>query len=405
MSEINFQSGERVFLKLRKHWIILLRDTIGTIIVGILPLIAVLAIAVVGIIPSTALAYTPIFVFVMLAWLLVIWMALVALWTDYYLDMWIVTDRRVISIDQMGLFRRRITSWTLDHVQEVSVETSNILETLLNYGTIQIETAGPDDEHATVEGIPHPEKIRAAIIDQVAMVKKLEAENKSQEKLLHSISHEAKGYLTKDAAALSSIADGSVGAVSEGAKAVATTALSEARRGVDTMMNILEGSDLKRGSMRIRKKKFDMAEAARAIVDEIKPSAEKKGISLEAIIDSGEYTIAGDEGKLRRLVMRNLIDNAVRYTKEGGVRVMLAHHNDAVVFSVKDTGVGIGKEDMQRLFTPGGKGEHADEVNPESTGYGLYTAKEIVEAHQGRIWVESDGEGKGAQFIVELPVA
>jgi signal transduction histidine kinase len=69
---------------------------------------------------------------------------------------------------------------------------------------------------------------------------------------------------------------------------------------------------------------------------------------------------------------------------------------------VADTGVGIAAGDMQKLFTEGGRGEHSKEANPESTGYGLFIAKQIVEAHGGRIWASSNGPGTGSTFFIEF---
>jgi signal transduction histidine kinase len=75
------------------------------------------------------------------------------------------------------------------------------------------------------------------------------------------------------------------------------------------------------------------------------------------------------------------------------------------VLTSVDTGVGITPEDMKRLFTEGGHGAESIKVNVHSTGYGLYIAKQIAEAHGGAIRAESEGKGKGSRFIVELPLA
>ena len=74
-----------------------------------------------------------------------------------------------------------------------------------------------------------------------------------------------------------------------------------------------------------------------------------------------------------------------------------------VHLEIRDTGVGISEEDMKNLFTEGGHGKNSQKVNVESTGFGLYIVKNIIEAHGGKVWAESEGEGKGARFIVELP--
>ena len=71
--------------------------------------------------------------------------------------------------------------------------------------------------------------------------------------------------------------------------------------------------------------------------------------------------------------------------------------------TIQDTGVGINPIDRSRLFTEGGSGINSLKINVESTGFGLYIAKKIVDEHKGRVWVESEGEGKGSTFFVELP--
>ena len=108
---------------------------------------------------------------------------------------------------------------------------------------------------------------------------------------------------------------------------------------------------------------------------------------------------------LSKHVVRNLIDNAVRYTPRGEVIVQLECANNKAVLHVKDSGVGITEEDKLRLFTEGGRGKESVRVNVNSTGYGLFFAKQLIEAHKGTIYAKSEGEGKGSTFTVELPLA
>lgn len=404
MYRISLLPNEKVLLRLRKHWVVLFRETIGTVILGCLPFLVIPAIVASGVLPFTV-TLDPLYVaFASSLWLLIVWLSLAVLWTNYYLDLWIVTDHRVLSLDQIALFQRRVTTWNMEHIQEVSTLVENPLQALLGYGTIEIETAGPDDPHSRIAGIPHPERIRNIITEHAGKVRTLEDANKKQETLLHSISHEVKGYLTKDAAALASIAQGDFGMVPESVKKVAGTALSSTRKGVDAVVGILDSANLKNGTMQIEKKKFEVRRAVIEIAEEIRSDAEHKGLTFDVITDAGPFSISGDEAKLRRHVFRNLIDNAVRYTNIGGVKISLATEGGKIQFRVQDSGVGITPEDMQKLFTEGGKGANSSAMNPESTGYGLFVAKQIVEAHGGTIWAESDGAGKGAKFIVELPV-
>ena len=108
-------------------------------------------------------------------------------------------------------------------------------------------------------------------------------------------------------------------------------------------------------------------------------------------------------------VINNLIENSIKYTREGKITVGLKKEvvvgggNNKILFYVRDTGVGITSEDKSNLFTEGGRGKDSVKINVDSTGYGLYSVRLIVEAHKGKVWMEPNKEeGKGSVFFVEL---
>ena len=239
----------------------------------------------------------------------------------------------------------------------------------------------------------------------------LEVVNHQQEGLLHFIRHEIKGYLTKNEAGFSAIASGDYGEVPAPVKSMSEEALVDTRKGVETVMNILDASNLKKGTVAYDKKSFDLAKAVEETVAELAPAAREKKIQLDFHRPAGSLTMLGDEEKLRRHVIRNIIDNSIKYTPSGSVKVDLTRvpssqtAKNLLRMTVADTGVGVSKEDMAHLFTEGGRGADAIKVNVHSTGYGLFIAKAIVEAHGGKIWAESEGKDRGSRFIVELPAA
>ena len=111
-------------------------------------------------------------------------------------------------------------------------------------------------------------------------------------------------------------------------------------------------------------------------------------------------------------MLKNIIEKGVKYTPPGTIRVELTDGDPStplrtgkINFSVQDSGVGITPEDKQNLFTEGGHGKDSVKINVHSTGYGLFIAKQVVEAHGGKIWAESEGQGKGSKFIVEFPIS
>lgn len=407
MSEINLEN-ESILITVRKHWVILARDSAAAMIAGFLPFFLI------GIVSNAPYGFTADLSFlnvISILWLLVCWMVLAMIWTAYYLDIWIVTDKHIYAIDQVGLFDRKVRTLSLDRIEEINVRTDGFLQTYFNFGSIDILTASPTEENAHFEGMPNPPYVRALILDQIERFVKLEKENKElvtttkdQEKLIHLVGHEVKGYLTKSSAALAAIAEGDLGQVPQPVSQIAGSALQETRKGVDTVMNILHGADPAKGKLALERKPFDAKAAVLAIAQSLKPVAEAKGLAYNLYAGEGTYTVNGDEAKLRDQVFRNLIDNSIRYTQHGGIRMDIHTNGKAIRFEVKDSGVGITPEDMQKLFTEGGHGAHSTDVNPESTGFGLSIAKQVVEAHGGKIWAESAGAGQGSTFIVELPL-
>lgn len=232
----------------------------------------------------------------------------------------------------------------------------------------------------------------------------LEIANAQQISLLHFISHEVKGNLNKAQAVFASLIEGDYGPVSGDVRNISESALHEVKGGIAMVMDILDASNLKKGTMSFDRRRFDVRAAIGRIIDGARPMAQEKGLHLELVMPpSGALEIEGDEAKLSKHVFRNLVENAIHYTLSGFVRVSLARIGDVVRFSVEDSGVGITPEDMAHLFTEGGKGKDSLKVNVNSTGYGLFIAKSVVDAHRGTIKAESAGAGKGSRFIVELP--
>ena len=244
------------------------------------------------------------------------------------------------------------------------------------------------------------------------------ATNKQLENLLHFISHEVKGALNKSRIALNEIIDTSDGKIPAEIQKMALNADADTKKSIEMVMNILGSADFKSGKIAVTKVPFDFKAALVESEAELSIDAKAKGLTFETEIDEkdnsgapADYTITGDKEQLTKHVIRNLIDNSIKYTPSGGLKIHLGR-KDAVngkggliTLSIKDTGVGITPTDMQHLFTEGGKGEHSTDVNVHSTGYGLFFAKSIITNHNGKVWAQSEGAGKGSQFYVELPAA
>lgn len=140
------------------------------------------------------------------------------------------------------------------------------------------------------------------------------------------------------------------------------------------------------------------------ILKDIELETKKKGIYLKLEKPEGNCTVKADEQKLKAALM-NIFDNAVKYTKEGGVTIKLGVKEGKVRAEIKDTGMGIAKERLPKLFNiTFERTEEAQKTFATGKGIGLYLSSQIIKAHNGRIWVESEGEGKGSTFYIELPI-
>lgn len=230
----------------------------------------------------------------------------------------------------------------------------------------------------------------------------LKVMNERQESLIHFISHEVKGFFTKNLAIFASIKEGDFGSTAPAMLGAVDHGIQDTKQGVETVMDILNSSNFKKGTVTFKMDQFDIAAEVHNIFESLRSSAESKGLKYSLELRYPSITFKGDKEQLSKHVFRNLIDNAIRYTLKGEIYVSLTQQGKAVRFSVKDTGVGISEEDKTHLFTEGGRGKNSTLVNVNSTGYGLFIAKQIVEAHKGRIWAESEGKDKGSTFIVEL---
>lgn len=231
--------------------------------------------------------------------------------------------------------------------------------------------------------------------------KLLEQANNNQKALIHFITHQVKGVLTKSRNIFDGMLSGEYGEISSKIKEVAQHGFDSDTKGVQTVQSILKASDLKTGKTIFEKKKVNASKIVAEVIEKIKPQATKKNLEISFDVQPNLF-VEADEVKIKE-VFQNLVDNAVIYTQKGEVKIVLKEEDSGIKFTVLDTGFGLLEEDIQRLFSEGGRGTDSLSVNVESTGYGLFIAKQIVNEHKGEIGAKSDGRDKGSEFFVILP--
>lgn len=235
------------------------------------------------------------------------------------------------------------------------------------------------------------------------LARDLEKSNKQQVVLIHFITHQIKGFVTKSRNIFASLLEGDYGALPDVMRPMLEEGLRSDTKGVSTIQEILNAANIKSGKVAYTKEPFDLKALVDEIATDLKGSADAKGLSLAVETGTEPMMYPGDRAQLVN-ALKNLIDNSIKYTPKGEISVSLTKEEKKIRFVVKDTGVGISAEDMAHLFTEGGHGKNSASINVESTGFGLYIVKNIIEAHGGRVWAESEGEGKGSKFITELPL-
>jgi signal transduction histidine kinase len=167
--------------------------------------------------------------------------------------------------------------------------------------------------------------------------------------------------------------------------------------------DLLFAARLQYGRLELERSPVDLRSLVEQCVASARPRAQAASVQLELEVEDVP-TIAGEPAKLAQL-LDNLVSNAIKFTpRDGRVSVRLTAHPELIRIEVSDTGIGIPGEERERLFERFFRAQSALDRQIQGSGLGLYISKAIVDAHEGRIGVNSL-PGKGTTFIVELPVA
>jgi signal transduction histidine kinase len=221
--------------------------------------------------------------------------------------------------------------------------------------------------------------------------------------LLLAVCHELRTPVTSIQGCLEALLDG----VAEGGprlRRCLEMMCEETRRLNRLIDDLFEYARLEAGDFSMRFDVHDLADVARSSLENAAVSAERAGVSLEARVPAGGIMVRMDRDRIRQ-VFDNLLDNAIRFTPKGGrVTLAVGTNGPEAVASVEDTGMGIDPEDLPRVFERYYRAPAARAVaGVKGAGLGLAICRHLVEAHRGRIWVESE-PGKGSIFRFTLPL-
>ncbi len=227
--------------------------------------------------------------------------------------------------------------------------------------------------------------------------------NKAKSDFVSAVSHELRTPMAAIKGYASLLLTGQFGALQK----AQSERLAKIEKHTDALThlinNLLDIARIESGRVTMEHRPIPVGDFFATIQDLVRPQIEQKHIRYVTEFD-GVKELVGDASHLQRVFI-NLLSNAIKYTPEQGqIRLGLRREEGAILASVEDTGCGIPAEDVPKLFQEFYRSSDPINLNVKGTGLGLALVKRIVEAHHGRIWVESE-RNKGSTFYVKLPVA
>lgn len=229
----------------------------------------------------------------------------------------------------------------------------------------------------------------------------LEAE---KQEFLAVMSHELRTPMTGVKGYLSMILDGDAGEISQEVReyvAEAYVANDRLIRLVERMMKVVS---VQEGKIKFNLQKIELSEQVEVLTHDFQIPAKDKGLELIYYKPAEKIFVEADPDRIREVIM-NILSNAVKFTSEGKIEVSFRVKDNLEIVDIKDTGIGISQENQEKLFQVFTKTNLSLAGQEKGTGLGLYLAKKLAEAQNGKVWLENSEEGKGSTFSCGFPKA
>lgn len=216
--------------------------------------------------------------------------------------------------------------------------------------------------------------------------------------------HQLRTPLTGIKWSYTALLDADTGPLNPDQKEIAEKGLASISNTIDLINDLLNVAHVEEGKMKFEIKKQSIFPVAKKAFDGIKLMADEKKITVsKKIPDETGFPDMDIDAEKMELALANLLDNAVKYTPEGGrIDFSLSQEQGAIKIVIQDSGIGIPKSQKDRLFSKFFRADNATAVQTSGTGLGLYMVKKIIDRHGGKIVVDSV-EGKGTAFIITIP--
>ena len=320
--------------------------------------------------------------------------------TDSDQSILLVNDafRKIFRVESNPIGRR------LDDVVR-NLEIIRHLETCLSDGRdVQENVDGPEGTNRSFElhvsRVALPEG-RSGVLAMMFDVTRQEALEQVRQRFIADVSHELRTPVTSIKGAVETLLD-SGGDIDETGRRFLEIARRQADRMSELIADLADLSRIETGAIEFERGDIDLSALIRDVVEVVTSRHGGRDVTLKDLIPEG-YTVFADRRRLEQVLV-NLIDNAMKYTPDGGtVRLTADRANGYDILTVEDTGPGIPADDREKVFNRFYRVDKARSRELGGTGLGLAIVKHLVKQHEGMIRVAS-GETGGARFVLELPV-
>ena len=260
-----------------------------------------------------------------------------------------------------------------------------------------IATATDIDEHKQIE-----EANRRLLASEKEAREQAEIANRTKDEFLATVSHELRTPLNAILGWTRMLRTGAV--EPKQFARVLETIERNARSQTQLIEDILDVSRIIAGKLRLNIQKTDLHTVVRQAMDAVRPAAEAKSVHLDCELTPGSGEFAGDPDRLQQIIW-NLLSNAIKFTpREGRVEVRVERVASAARITVTDTGLGISPDFLPHVFDRFRQADSSITRVQGGLGLGLAIVRHLVEVHGGTVHAESEGQGKGSRFTVQMPL-
>ncbi|GIW66737.1 MAG: hypothetical protein KatS3mg095_0635 [Candidatus Parcubacteria bacterium] len=305
-----------------------------------------------------------------------------------------------IGITAFNLFNIKIIStqifsflvWLGILIYLISPHLNIIIKIFIFIGTIVISLLLIQSVYQEIE-----QREKLAELNQ-----KLEYQYNLRGKILSIISHQIRSPLVNIREFVRFLINGTYGTISEKVNEILIRIEKNINEELNLVNDLADFRKIEEGQFEYNFNSFNLIEIIKDVFEIYQPLAKNKNLELKLNVQYDQLQIYGDKERLKQVLI-NLVDNAIKYTDQGWVEIEIIKKDKEILIIVKDSGRGINKENLETIFE-----EFIcldKKKNILGTGLGLYLSKKIIEAHNGKIWAESEGENKGSNFYIKIPLS